>query len=662
MIQSSQPLAFLYPVVLLLSLAGTGAVRHWARRYGWVARPRADRWHQQPTALHGGVGFYPAFFVGACATILWATGSSWRAWESFDSIPQELALAASLLVGSLIMFFLGLWDDLAELRPATKFVGQLVAASLFIFAGGSFELTGIPVLDLLVTYFWFVGITNAVNMLDNMDGLASGVVILSGTTVVALALGINDFAWDGELAVPIGLSFVAAVLGFWLYNRPPASIFMGDSGSLSIGYILAALAIPGPLNDFLGISSHGTVLTSVLALIIPATVLAIPIFDTTLVTLTRKFRAQPASQGGRDHSSHRLVGLGLSESHAVWALYMLSGAGGVLAILMQQFPRQAFPLFGVFLAILFISGVYLGHVKVQVADPAKPPPAWTPLVTKFFYKRRAAEVLLDTIFIILCYYSAYLLRFDGQISEDTNRSVLHALPLVVASCLVAHFMAALYRRQWRLITVSDLPRYVAGVAGGTVLSLAIVTLVTRFEIGQSRSAYIIFGLLLFLVMVGARLSFRLLDTLIYRQQADFSRAGITPVLIYGAGKGGKLVFEEVMSQPELREYVVAGFVDDDPYQDGRSLCGRPVMLPSRWIDSSIASPVEIWISSRSIPDSRAQALAQNWYGQAQVRRVRVTVEPVPELANVPSAIPLPTMHGTLHPTIPATEAAPHLYR
>ena len=485
-----------------------------------------------------------------------------------------------------------------------------------------------------------MGITNAVNMLDNMDGLASGVVILCGTTVVVLALGVNGFAWDGELAVPLGLCFVAAVLGFWFYNRPPASIFMGDSGSLSIGYVLAALAVPSPLNDSLGLSMEAGTLAPILALVIPATVLAIPIFDTTLVTLTRTWRAQPASQGGRDHSSHRLVGLGLSESTAVWTLYTLSAMGGVLAILMQQFPHQAIPLLGVFLVVLVMSGVYLGRVKVQVADPAQAPPAWTPLVTHFLYKRRAAEVLLDTIFITLCYYSAYLLRFDGQLSEDTARSVLHALPLVVASSLVAIFMAGLYRRQWRLITVADLPRHLFGVVGGTVLSLAVVTLVTRFEAGQSRSAYIIFGLLLFLTMVGARLSFRLLDGLVYRQGVDFENGARTPVLIYGAGKGGKLAYEEIMSQPDLRQYMVAGFVDDDPYLDGQSLCGVRVLAPSRWSDESISTPLEIWVSSRAISDARAQMLAHQWNGQARVRRVRVLVDPLPDEADALAPSPL----------------------
>lgn len=648
-------LTVLFLATLLLALAATAAVRHVARRYGWVARPRADRWHQRATALHGGIGFYPVFLVGVVGYLLWMNPSLWRNWDALESLSPDLQLAGGLLAGSLLMFILGLWDDLAELRPATKFVGQLVAASFFIFLGGTFQLTGMPLLDLLVTYFWFVGITNAVNMLDNMDGLASGVVILSAGTLVALTLGTHGWVLQAELAVPLGLVFVAALLGFWFFNRPPASIFMGDSGSLSIGYLMAGLAVPSPLNGFLGLSTHGGVFGPIMALMIPAAVLAIPIFDTTLVTLTRKWRDQPASQGGRDHSSHRLVGLGLSESTAVWVLYTLSATGGLVALVMQQYPQHAMPLLGVFLTVLLISGAYLGRVKVQVADPDKPPPVWTPLVTHFLYKRRAAEVLFDTVIISMCYYTAYLVRFDGSLTDDTESSVVRALPLVVASCLMANFLAALYRRHWRLISVSDLPRYVMGVSGGTVLSLAVVTLVTRFEVGQSRSAYIIFGLLMFLAMMGARLSFKLLDALVYQQSGNGESGGRTPVLIYGAGRGGKLAFDEIMTQPGLKRYVVMGFVDDDPLLDGRTLCGLPVKLPGRWIQQRGEIPREVWVSSNLIPDERADLLAAHWDGRACVRRLKVVIEPQLEQAEAPSNASVPALEddppSTISPVI-----------
>ncbi len=534
-------------VTFVVALLGTFVMRQTARRCGLLSRPRADRWHREPVALHGGVGFYSAFFLSACFLLASSAASSWKGWDSISSLPSPLTLGGALVFGSLLMFGLGLWDDLCDLRPATKLSGQLIGASLFILAGGTFSLTGNPVLNQLVTYFWFIGIINAVNMLDNMDGLASGVVIISIVTLVLLTLGVADKAPAEYFGIQLGLMLAAAVAGFWVFNRSPASIFMGDSGSLSIGYLVAGLAVPSSLNGFLGLATTENVLSNLLALIIPAMALAIPIYDTTLVTLTRKWRAQPASQGGRDHSSHRLVCLGLTESTAVRLLYALSGLGGILALLMQRFPLAALPLGGVFLSALMISGVYLGRVKVLDATPAKEAPAWRLLASHLPFMRSTAELLLDSILIAACYYGAYLLRFEGQLSDETAQSMLHSLPLVVSSCLVANVLLSIYHPQWRTITMSDIPRYAGAVSGGSILSLAMVTLVTRFETGQSRSAYIIFGVLLMLTMVGARLSFRVLERLVSQQNVVTGVEAQAAVLIYGAGRGGKLVLDEPSS-------------------------------------------------------------------------------------------------------------------
>jgi UDP-GlcNAc:undecaprenyl-phosphate GlcNAc-1-phosphate transferase len=250
------------------------------------------------------------------------------------------------------------------------------------------------------------------------------------------------------------------------------------------------------------------------------------------------------------------------------------------------------------------------------------------LVSKLVYKRHAAEVLLDTALIIICFYGAYLLRFEGVLAPSVMQAVVRALPLAVASCLLAFFCAGIYRGQWRLISVSDVPSYGLGVLGGTVLSLALVTLMTRFASGHSRSAFIIFGMLLFLAIVGTRMSFRLFDTLFLRREVDVVRANHKPVLIYGAGKAGKLLHEEVMTNPQMKQYAVVGFIDDDPHQVGHKLCGVPVKHGSEWLRRSWNAMPEIWISSRFIPDERAQQLVKQWDGRTTVCRLRLHIEPV----------------------------------
>jgi UDP-GlcNAc:undecaprenyl-phosphate/decaprenyl-phosphate GlcNAc-1-phosphate transferase len=617
----------LFLVIFLGAFLGTAAIRSLARRRGWMILPRHDRWHQLPTALHGGTGFFPAFLAGA----IWVVLRKWQTDQiglgSFEATPPELRLAVALLLGAVMMFLFGWWDDIKQFRPATKLICQVAAASLFIFAGGIFPLTGIYVVDLLVTYFWFVGITNAVNMLDNMDGLSSGVVILGGLTLIILAMNPLAPSASQALVVFLGIVFVAALIGFWLHNRPPASIFMGDSGSLFIGYVLAGMAIPTPLNGFMGLQAGGNVFGPLLTLLIPATVLAVPIFDTTLVTITRKWRAENASQGGRDHSSHRLVGLGLSEKKTVWLLYSFSAFGGSVAVLAQRFPDQSLPLLGMFVLVLVLAGVYLGHVKVQVAASNRMPPTWTPLVSRLLYKRRAAEVLLDTVLIVICFYGAYLLRFEGMLSESNMSALAGSLPVVVGSCLIAFFLAGIYRGQWRLIGVSDLRSYATAVIIGVSLSLAMVTLVTRFDSGHSRSAYIIFGALGFLALVGSRLSFRLFDSLL--APGSQGRDGhSTRLLIYGAGKGGKLLHEEVQSNAEMKNYTILGFIDDDPARLDGKLCGLPVKSPEYWMRQPWRNPPEIWVSSRSISDRSARQLAEAWNQPLQVRRLSLRMEEI----------------------------------
>ena len=201
-----------------------------------------------------------------------------------------------------------------------------------------------------------------------------------------------------------------------------------------------------------------------MTLIVPATVLAVPIFDTTLVTVTRQLRAQPAVVGGKDHSSHRLVGLGLPEWGAVWTLYLVAAIGGSLAMLMARFPEQSVPLFGFYALFLILVGVYLGRVKIKEREAEAKPvnlrvvedDSWTPLVTNLFHKRRAAEVLLDVILVVLCFKAAHLLRFEGLLAPATRAALVFAYPLVVPAYVFAFFLMRTYRGRWKFITVVDL--------------------------------------------------------------------------------------------------------------------------------------------------------------------------------------------------------------
>jgi UDP-GlcNAc:undecaprenyl-phosphate GlcNAc-1-phosphate transferase len=635
-------------LVLLAAWTATGVMRHLGVRHGWVTPPRPDRWHTVSTALHGGIGFYPAFLAGAGWGLvsLAERGALGPGWSTAS---PGVMLAGAVVAGATLMFGLGVWDDLSPLRPVTKLTGQVVAASLFIFAGGVFPLTGMNAVDVALTYLWFVGITNAVNMLDNMDGLAAGIVMLGAATLVVLALRAPGTAALGPW---LGLVLIASLLGFWLHNRPPASIFMGDGGSLFIGYTLAALAVPTSLNGFLGVEVGRGVVGPLLGLLVPCTVLAIPIFDTTLVTLTRTWRAQNATQGGRDHSSHRLVGLGLTERAAVGSLYALSILGGGMAVLMQGLPGIAWPLVGGLIVLLALGGVYLGRVRVATVDALRPPPRWTPLVSELLVRRAAAIVMLDTLIIIVCFYAAYALRFEGELAPAMLASIRQALPVVVAVCLLANFCASIYRDHWGLMGITELPRLAGSAVGGTLAAVAAVTLVTRFGSGHSRSAYIIFGFLYFLALVGTRLSFQTLDAFLSARRARSTERSRPCVLIYGTGAWGKKLYGELTTNPQLGPYTVLGFVDDDPYRARTRLCGRPVRGHDEWLRRHGDTPIELWISSGAIPEGQALLVASRWRAAAAVRRLRIDVEEVGRRATA--------AHGTSRPDPLAVSASPRV--
>lgn len=606
--------------ILAMAATGTALIRLLAPRFGWVARPRRDRWHQRPTALMGGLGFVPPFLLAGAAILVFFPGLAAFAGHG---PPEGFSQAAGLLAGALLVFLVGLADDLWELRPASKLLGQLVAASVFIAAGGHFAVTGIPVADTVWTYLWIIAITNAVNMLDNMDGLSSGVVMVAAATLALLG-GVASAGNDAVfLGMPLAVALSAVALGFLFHNRPPASIFMGDSGSLVLGFALACLAIPGPLNGSFGFPVDSVGATWQVRLGVPVVALAVPLFDALLVTVTRMYAKLNPAQGGTDHASHRLVRLGLDERRTVLALIALGGIAGSAALLMQRSPDAVPPVVGFLGSGFLLVGVYLGGVPVRpTASPGRGD--WRDLLDLPLLRSHGPKLLLDMVLVALSFYSAYLLRFEGKLSGATFQAMALSLPLVVASCLTTFAILGLYRCQWRHFSQTDLIRHGLAVWGGVVVSLATVTLVTRFSMGHSRSAFVIFGVLLLVAMVGSRLSFSLLEVLV-RQGNASGQGRRTPVLIYGAGRSGRLAQEEVLHNPSLAGYEVVGFVDDDPHTAATSVGSVAVGPPELWTGRTWERTPEIWVSSRFIPDDRALLLSRSLGGVAPVRRLRLTL-------------------------------------
>ena len=577
-----------------LALILTPVVRVFARRFGFVAKPKIDRWHKKPTAMLGGVGIWLAVVITLLAFNL------------------RITYGREILLASTFLFFVGLIDDLIHIKPYQKLIGQILGSAFVVYYGLTLPWTGSVLLNMALAIFWLIGITNAINLLDNMDGLASGIAIIAAG-FLALSF-INSGQFTEAL---ISLTFAGALLGFLVFNSNPASIFMGDCGSMFVGFFLASSAL---INVSGGRSRS---LLPVLA--VPILVLFIPIFDTTFVTVLRKLSGRAASQGGRDHTSHRLVALGMSERLAVLMLYGFAGLAGVLAILVQR-ARLDVSLAAIagFTIVLTLVGVYLAGVKVydesdeEMALKDKPLYAFLVDVS---YKRRIFEVLLDVVLIILSYWASYAINFPPD--SPAWKLFIRTLPVLVFVKMSVFLVMGVYRGLWRYTSMSDLIVFAKAVVLSSVASLMLILFAFRFE-GYSRKVFVIDAVLMFLFLATSRMAFKLFRQLLPAGSRHDGRR----VLIYGAGDGGELLLRELRNNRELQLSPI-GFLDDDPAKSGKVIHGLRVFGGNGDL-SAVCSQhevEEVVISSVKMTEERvAEVLRICSENKIVVKRMRITME------------------------------------
>jgi UDP-GlcNAc:undecaprenyl-phosphate GlcNAc-1-phosphate transferase len=568
-------LAFYYGLAFAVSLLSTFIVRRTAYRLGFIAAPSNKRWHRKPTALLGGIAIVVSFYLPFLLTS-----------------PKNTTLW-TLAIASLLMFALGLFDDLKHIKPQSKLIGQIIAASVLIYAGFLLRLTDYAAINVLITLVWIVGITNAFNLLDNMDGLCTGVALIASTFRFLFFLMDNNY----QSAVTT-LIFMGALSGFLFFNFNPASIFMGDSGSLFIGFFLSGLNLAGGFPYTKSMFS---------VLLFPILILIIPIFDTTFVTLVRKFSGRPISVGGTDHTSHRLVAVGLSERRAVMILYAIAIVSGYIAFVLYRHGFSYGILFLSFLAIsMLLLGIYLSKIKVYEENQAQAVDEKNvfQLVADLPYKRQILSILFDLCLVVLAYYSAYLLRFENSPFAGSELLLFTAsLPIVIIAHMTAAFYFGVYRSVWRYTGLRDLIGITKASLVGTIGAILFLLYATRF-VGFSRAVFIIYTLLLIVLLAGARLSFNIFDVLFQPTAQDHKK-----VVIYGAGDGGELVLRELLNNRELKKTVV-GFIDDDRGKYRTIIHGLPVLGSVNDLDPIINKHAisEVIISSNKISENALDIL------------------------------------------------------
>ena len=402
-----------------------------------TAAPRSDRWHRNPTPSSGGIAIFGAAATAYC---IWFRGAH---------LPIALGVAS--------LWLLGLLDDRIRLRPALKLLGQCLVAGAVVLSGVVFHGTSVALVNVVVSFVWLVGATNAFNLIDNMDGLCAGVtVIIAGSRFFLLATAGN---WsDANLCALIG----AAYAGFLILNYSPARIFMGDCGSMLAGFSLAALAIDTPL-------AHTKVFMA--GIFYPALTFIYPVFDTLLVSVLRKFAGRPISVGGRDHSSHRLVSLGLSDSRVVWILWALTAAGCAIGLMVRAMPLGLLAIGGLLCVGLAVFGIFLASLP---AFPLAAPASGSSWLRRHLPSLRAGIILQHDILLAgIALICAFLVRFGPHVPPDQLRNLTVSFPIIV----LLHAAVSYHERTWELSWTSFRVRDVVPLARVTVIaaSLAFVT-------------------------------------------------------------------------------------------------------------------------------------------------------------------------------------------
>ncbi len=563
-----------------LSVALCGVVRRVALSRNAVIPPRSDRWHAAPTPTMGGVGF-------GLATLAVVLVAELLGGASF-SRPREIAVPAAALA----MLVIGVLDDRLQLSPLAKLVSSLFVGALVVFVIGTSEAGSLPWPATVVAVIWFGGVVHALNLLDNMDGLAGGVAMSAAALMAYLFAGVLGDA----LIIYLG-AVVGSLAGFLYWNRRPARLFMGDSGSLFVGASLAAASL-------IPLTAPDVDLFQAAAMV--ALVLVVPLFDTGFVLVLRRLAGRHATRGGTDHVSHRLVSLGFSERSAVGILYLLGlAAGGVAFLVGREGLQGTLPLAAMFGVALVLSGIYLARVRAYDADDFRvlQKSSFAPFLNDLTFKWHAGQVLLDLILIAVCYYSAYRIRFDGEAFNTFFRYFATSLPIVLGCQLAALYLSGLYERSWDTFSFVDLTALVRGVVSGSIASVLVVAYVYRLQ-GFSRAVFIIDATLLLVAVAATRASFRAMGTVVTMRRSKAKR-----VAVYGAGASGQLLVREIRANPQWNMRPVA-FIDDDPFKTNRLVLGVVVRGAFPDLERIIASHRvdEVVVTSDAIDAVREAAV------------------------------------------------------
>lgn len=563
------PLVVAFISSIALSLALTPWVMSVARGVGAIDKPNERKVHSTPTPRLGGVAIFMSVFMSLITLFVLDRELLIHTW-----IVSKEGL---FLFGSLaLVLVLGIWDDIRSLRPTQKFLGQLLLSVLMYFAGFSVTkvtsvfgtgFLNVGLLDFPITVFWIIGVTNAINLIDGLDGLAAGVALIASMTMLPIAL------MQGDVGSAVLIFLLAgSLLGFLRYNFNPAKIFLGDSGSLFLGFMLAVLSV-----------KSSTKLTTGFALLLPILALGLPIMDTLLSMVRRILRpTMPSSsnadhhlgkfssmfQPDRSHIHHKLISKGLSHRNAVLVLYMVSCGLGLAAF--------AITIVNNFISSLILlavgTAVVIGIRRLQYKEMAVLQNGiLLPLYDRPIMNRESFQVFFDLAFILISYASAFMMVDTVKIVDPMGREFFRRIAVVAAVQLSVFIFSGQYKRTYQYFGIGDVLIIVRTlVLAAVATGFAVAIFFPPF--GQANLIVLALdSFFLASMVIGMRVSFRALQYLSKKDPVEGKR-----VVIYGADVNGSLMLERML-ESNISSWIPIGFLDDNPMMEGKILNGYPVL-------------------------------------------------------------------------------------
>jgi UDP-GlcNAc:undecaprenyl-phosphate GlcNAc-1-phosphate transferase len=616
----------LFLLASVLSFLITPVVRYVAKKLGAFDLPGERKVHNKPIPRLGGFSIFITFNLILIIT------SQIDFFFFPDNFFKEINFPW-LMVASTIVFGLGAIDDLRRVPVGIKFLFQIVAGFIVAFTCCKIGVISLPfgsiqlgIWSIPVTVVWVVAITNAINLLDGLDGLAAGT-----SFIVCLAMfGISVFSQNIGIALTCAI-LAGGILGFLRYNFHPASIFLGDSGAYFLGFILSVLPLLGGLKG-----------TTTFAILIPILALGLPIMDTGLSMFRRLlkslhilevdpdknvvkfffFDGWSVFKADRNHIHHRLLEMGFNQRKAVVFLYAVSLILGVLAFSSVYFKNINYALFLTTIGIASYIGVKkLGYSEIQLLRNGSLLPLFDAPVVNI----RILRFFVDMGFIVLSYYLAFLLRFEGTFDPAIKEYCLATVPLVLSIKMGAFYLSGLYKGAWRYTSVNEVIKMLKAVMLGCLASALFLWAVPAYGIISVAVLIIDFNLLFFFV-TGARSSFRILEQLHISDNYHGRK-----VLIFGVDKESIQALREFINNPRLSLSPV-GFIDEDEKNKGKEINGYPILGTLDSLENIIKnySISEVIITRNNILETKFDRLCQICNDhQISLRRFQTRLEEIP---------------------------------